>query len=127
MPKHKVSMLIDKFEAQLANYRRQSQNGQGAMVSPVPHSAASKTTVSGISGRPRADSNVSHDDSFLIDNRSSLALDSLAKNSNHSAAIWESNNRSYRLSNTFDLDRTPTKDSSDGAVLVIRLAFGDGG
>lgn len=120
---HKVSMLLDQVEASVGNYRRQSQNGQGANGLSRSHSAASSTTVSGISGRPRADSNISHDDSFLIDNRSSLALDSLANELESLRSHWESNNRSYRLSNTFDLDRTPTKDSSDGAVLSDSLAI----
>jgi hypothetical protein len=119
---HKVSMLLDQVEASVGNYRRQSQNGQGINGLSRSHSAASSTTVSGISGRPRADSNMSHDDSFLIDNRSSLALDSLANELESLRSHWESNNRSYRLSNTFDLERTPTKDSGDGAVLSDSLA-----
>jgi hypothetical protein len=99
----KVSMLLDQVEASVGNYRRQSQHGQGTNGISRSHSTASSATISGLSGRARADSNISHDDS-LLDNRGSLALDSLADELDALRSHWESTNRHYRLS-TIDLGR----------------------
>ncbi|KKA23548.1 Cell polarity protein (Tea1) [Rasamsonia emersonii CBS 393.64] len=116
----KVTMLLDQVEASVVNYRRQSQHGQGANGISRPHSSASTVTI-GLSGRPRADSSISQDDSFL-NNRGSLALDSLANELDALRSQWESTNRNYRMSSNFDFDRTPTKDSSDGGGLSESLA-----
>ncbi|KAL1971051.1 hypothetical protein VTN77DRAFT_2 [Rasamsonia byssochlamydoides] len=114
----KVTMLLDQVEASVVNYRRQSQHGQGAN-GISRHSSASTVTI-GLGGRPRADSTISQDDSFL-NNRGSLALDSLANELDALRSHWESTNRNYRLSSNFDLDRTPTKESSDGGGLSESL------
>lgn len=116
----KVTMLLDQVEASVVNYRRQSQHGQGANGLSRPHSSASTVTI-GLGGRPRADSSISQDDSFLH-NRGSLALDSLANELDALRSHWESTNRNYRLSSNFDFDRTPTKDSFDGGGLSESLA-----
>jgi hypothetical protein len=117
---HKVTMLLDQVEASVGNYRRQSQHVlQGPNGLSRSHSSASSATI-GVSGRPRADSNMSQDDSFL-NNRGSLALDSLANELDALRNHWENTNRNYRLSTNFDLDRTPTKESSDGGGLSESL------
>jgi DNA repair exonuclease SbcCD ATPase subunit len=110
----KVSMLLDQMVTSVDNHRRQSQHGQNLNPISRSHSTASTATVS---GRPRGDSNISRDDSFL-NNRSSMALDSLASELDALRNHWESNNRNnHRLSSTFDLDQTPTKETHDGTDL----------
>ncbi|KAL3469104.1 hypothetical protein BJX99DRAFT_88316 [Aspergillus californicus] len=108
----KVSMLLDQVEASVGHYRRQSQHGQGANGISRTHSNASSNTVSGGTRRSRANSAVSQDDSgTFLDNRGSMALDSLANELETLRSHWETTNRSYRLSTQSDFDRTPTKDS----------------
>jgi hypothetical protein len=115
----RVTMLLDQVETSVGNYRRQSQqvfglqNSHGANGLNRSHSSASSNTIGGGGGRPRADSNISQDDSFL-DNRGSLALDSLASELDALRSHWETTNRNYRLSSQFDFERTPTKENSDG-------------
>ncbi|KAL2816776.1 hypothetical protein BDW59DRAFT_135954 [Aspergillus cavernicola] len=106
----KVSMLLDQVEASVGHYRRQSQHGQGANGISRTHSNASSNTVSGGTRRSRANSAVSQDGSF-VDNRGSMALDSLANELDALRNHWETTNRSYRLSTQSDFDRTPTKES----------------
>ncbi|KAL4873355.1 hypothetical protein BDV12DRAFT_100908 [Aspergillus spectabilis] len=106
----KVSMLLDQVEASVGHYRRQSQHGQGANGISRTHSNASSGTIGGGTRRSRANSEVSQDDTFL-DNRGSMALDSLANELEALRTHWESTNRSYRLSTQSDFDRTPTKES----------------
>jgi len=107
----KVTMLLDQVETSVSNFRRQSQHVQGLNGLSRSHSSASSTTIG---GRPRAGSGVSQDDSFL-DNRGSLALDSLANELDALRTHWENTNRNYRLSShsQFDFDRTPTKETHD--------------
>ncbi|KAL2801311.1 hypothetical protein BJX66DRAFT_6792 [Aspergillus keveii] len=106
----KVSMLLDQVEASVGHYRRQSQHGQGANGISRTHSNASSGTIGAGTRRSRANSAVSQDDTFL-DNRGSMALDSLANELEALRTHWESTNRSYRLSTQSDFDRTPTKES----------------
>lgn len=106
---NKVTMLLDQVESSVGHYRRQSQHGGPNGISRT-HSNASSNTISGGSTRPRADSNVSHDDSFP-ENRGSMALDSLANELDALRSHWESTNRNYRLSTHSDYDRTPTKET----------------
>ena len=107
---HKVTMLLDQVEASVGHYRRQSHSGQGTNGISRSHSNASSNTISGNGGRSRADSATSHDPSFL-DNRGSMALDSLANELETLRTHWESTNHNYRLSTQSDFDRTPTKES----------------
>ncbi|KAL4980372.1 hypothetical protein BDW66DRAFT_54658 [Aspergillus desertorum] len=106
----KVSMLLDQVEASVGHYRRQSQHGQGVNGISRTHSNASSGTIGAGTRRSRANSGVSQDDTFL-DNRGSMALDSLANELEALRSHWESTNSNYRLSTQSDLDRTPTKDS----------------
>jgi hypothetical protein len=107
----KVTMLLDQVETSVINYRRQSQQVTGPNANGLnrTQSNSSSNTMSG-PGHQRTDSNVSQADSFL-ENRSSIALDSLANELDALRSHWESTNRSYRLSTQFDFDRTPTKDT----------------
>ncbi|KAL4991041.1 hypothetical protein BDW68DRAFT_17612 [Aspergillus falconensis] len=106
----KVSMLLDQVEASVGHYRRQSQHGQGANGISRTHSNASSSTIGAGTRRSRANSAVSQDGTFL-DNRGSMALDSLANELEALRSHWESTNNNYRLSTQSDFDRTPTKDS----------------
>lgn len=110
----KCNMLLEQVETSVGNYRRQSQH-VGLNGISRSHSNASSTMAS---GRARADSSLSQDDSFP-DNRGSMALDSLANELEALRTHWESTNHSnYRLSTQLDLDRTPTKDTSEGPALM---------
>ncbi|KAJ9386820.1 hypothetical protein DTO063F5_3478 [Paecilomyces variotii] len=116
----KVTMLLDQVETSVGNYRRQSQHGNGLNGLSRTVSNASTATI-GAGTRPRADSAVSRDDSVL-DNRGSMALDSLASELDALRNHWESTNRNYRLSNQYDFDRTPTKETHDAGNLTDSLA-----
>lgn len=113
----KVNMLLEQVQTSVGHYRRQSHHGQGTNGISRTHSNASSNTISGGNGRARADSNVSEDSTFP-DNRGSMALDSLANELDALRTHWESTNRNYRLSSQLDLERTPTKDNSEGPALM---------
>lgn len=106
----KVTMLLDQVESSVINYRRQSQviGGHSNGLSRTTSNASSHTAT--VPRRPRGDSTVSQDDSFL-DHRGSLALDSLASELDALRSHWESTTRNFRLSSQFDFERTPTKDT----------------
>ncbi|EFQ97471.1 kelch-domain-containing protein [Nannizzia gypsea CBS 118893] len=111
----KVSMLLDQVESSVTNYRRQSQqvasnmNANGANLSRNVSNASSAANGPH-ANRPRADSNVSQDDT-LLNHRGSMALDSLANELDALRSHWETANRSYRISTQFDFDQTPTKET----------------
>lgn len=105
---HKVTMLLDQLGSTVGNYRRQSS------LQPLPAAGAS-------THQHRASSpTVGTDDSSLggdhEDARGSVALDNLASELETLKAQWESQSRSYRLSDKFDFERTPTKESNTGGT-----------
>lgn len=114
----KVTMLLDQVEKSVGNYRRQSQIHQGAAPHPNVNgnvdrqSIQSSSSLVSTGGRDRADS--SSQDEMFTDNRGSLALDSLASELDALKSRWESTSRSYRLSNQFDFEKTPTKENVGG-------------
>jgi hypothetical protein len=115
----KVTMLLDQVGQSVGNYRRQSQIHQGAAPQINVNGnhdrqggAQSPASLVSTSGRDRADS--SSQDEMFADNRGSLALDSLASELDALKSRWESTSRSYRLSNQFDFEKTPTKDNAVG-------------
>ncbi|KAJ5751724.1 hypothetical protein N7520_008641 [Penicillium odoratum] len=112
---HKVNMLLQQVETSVGHYRRQSQLIQGTNGISRSHSDASSNTAG---GRTRADSNVSQDSTSFPDNRGSMALDSLANELETLRSHWESTNRNYRLSSQLDLERTPTKEDSNGPAMM---------
>ncbi|KAJ5703449.1 hypothetical protein N7493_011838 [Penicillium malachiteum] len=111
----KVNMLLEQVETSVGHYRRQSQHIQGPNGVSRSHSNASSNTAG---GRPRADSSVSQESTSFPDNRGSMALDSLANELEALRSHWESTNRNYRLSSQLDLERTPTKDDSNGPAMM---------
>ena len=119
-------MLLDQVESSVINYRRQSQqvasgnHANGVSGLTRTYSNASSNTI-GAAGRPRSDSNLSQDDSFL-NNRGSFALDSLASELDALRSHWESTSRAYRLSSQFDFERTSTKEPQGDPTLNDSLA-----
>ncbi|EPS30445.1 hypothetical protein POX_b02546 [Penicillium oxalicum] len=111
----KVNLLLEQVETSVGHYRRQSHLGQGSNGISRTHSNASSNTIG---GRGRADSTLSQDSTAFPDNRGSMALDSLANELEALRSHWESTNRNYRLSSQLDLERTPTKDTSDGPAAM---------
>lgn len=111
----KVNILLEQVETSVGHYRRQSQHGQVANGISRSQSNASSNAAG---GRQRAGSNVSQDSTTFPDNRGSMALDSLANELEALRTHWESTNRNYRLSSQLDLDRTPTKENSDGPAMM---------
>jgi Galactose oxidase, central domain len=107
---HKVGMLLNQMENSVDNYRRQSRalpeaNGV-AHTEPASNNRESMSTI----GR----------DSMYGDNRTSVALDSLATELDALRSHWENTNKNYRLSNNFDFEKTPT--SNEGGELSSSLA-----
>jgi chromosome segregation ATPase len=96
---HKVSLLLDQVESSVDNYRRQSRQ------------VAEPTNNNGAVSHQRTLSNaesVSETSLYGVDNRNSMALDSLASELETLRTHWETTNKNYRLSNAFDYDdRTP--------------------
>jgi chromosome segregation ATPase len=117
----KVTMLLDQVGQSVGNYRRQSQ---------IQASQRDSALDGGANGHKREQSTStvtstgqsSQDDGPYTDSRGSLALDNLASELDALRSHWESNTRSYRMSNQFDFERTPTKESGGGVELSDSLA-----
>jgi hypothetical protein len=111
----KVTMLLDQVGQSVGNYRRQSQ---------IQASQRDSTLNGGANGghhnREQSSSTLastdqsSQGDGPYNDTRGSLALDNLASELDALRSHWESNTRTYRISNQYDFERTPTQESSSG-------------
>ncbi|KAK5938259.1 Negative regulator of mitotic exit [Knufia obscura] len=116
---HRVTMLLDQVGSSVNNYRRASQ------MQPIPPNATTNgvPTATNQNANPNLNRAISpstatdtssqagdHDDG-----RGSLALDNLASELETLKAQWESQSRSYRLSDRFDFERTPTRESHGAA------------
>ena len=118
----KVTMLLDQVGQSVGNYRRQSQ------IQSQRDSALNGGTNGGHHHREQSSSTVtstgqsSQDEGMYNDTRGSLALDNLASELDALRSHWESSARNYRMSNQFDFERTPTKESSGGGELSDSLA-----
>ena len=108
----RVTMLLDQVGNTVTNYRRQSQI-PAAAANGISHvREASASTVTDTS---------SVDESPRDTERGSVALDNLASELETLRSQWESTSRNnYRLSNQFDFEKTPTKEST-GAHLPDSL------
>ena len=98
----KVSFLLDRVEDSVDAYRR-STRLEGANGSIETGSARSSFYGTG------------------PDARNSVALDSLATELDALRTHWENTNKNYRLSSTFDFEKTPT--STEGGELSSSLAM----
>ena len=119
---NKVTMLLDQVGQSVVNYRRQSHMAITPSNAPngVGHKHQLSTSTTASASREGLE-NTSSDEPTSADNRGSLALDSLASELDALRSHWETTNRSYRLSNTFDFERTPTKENG-GSDLTDSLA-----
>jgi hypothetical protein len=109
----KVTLLLDQVETSVGSYRRQSRipdvngipnvgAGHSRQTSMAESIGESVYTVTGEEG-----------------NRNSLALDNLASELETLRSHWETTNKSYRLSNAFEFDKsgeTASKPDLDLAV-----------
>ena len=118
----KVTMLLDQVGQSVGNYRRQSQiqSQRDSALSGGPNGAHHTREQS--SSTVTSTGQSSQDEGTYNDTRGSLALDNLASELDALRSHWESNTRNYRMSNQFDFERTPTKESSGGGELSDSLA-----
>ncbi|KAK5091418.1 Negative regulator of mitotic exit [Lithohypha guttulata] len=109
---HRVTMLLDQVGTSVNNYRRQSQMQPIAGVNGLANNRAS-SSIAG-HNRPTSAGSVADTNSEAgdqDDGRGSVALDNLASELETLKAQWESQSRSYRLSDRFDFERTPTREA----------------
>ena len=136
----KVVVLLDQLVTSVDNYRRQSRqvemsNGvadphprahghrrEDSVTSNLSRDLASSSSSPNRAGGVGFDSagSTTTSSSFRPDTRNSVALDSLASELETLRSHWETTNRNYRLSNTFDFEKTPT--SVEGGELSNSLA-----
>ncbi|KAI9819132.1 MAG: Negative regulator of mitotic exit [Pycnora praestabilis] len=101
----KVSLLLDQVESSVDSYRRQSQQVQpNGVMGHMGH----QRNLSNMSGNGSIQESV-----YGPDNRTSVALDSLASELDALRTHWETTNKNYRLSSQFDFERTPTSAHGD--------------
>ena len=106
----KVSLLLDQFETSVDNYRRQSRHVDLNSLSGQELSVSRNTRDS-----------ISQESLYAPDNRSSVALDSLASELDALRTQWETTkSNNYRLSSIFDFEKTPT--SGENGELSNSLA-----
>lgn len=105
----KVSLLLDQVETSVDNYRRQSrqvESNGGANHGGGHHqrtlSSAESVSETSLYGGEGV-------------NRNSMALDSLASELETLRTHWETTNKNYRLSNTFDFEERPLQRGDGGA------------
>ena len=140
----KVQLLLDQVESSVDAYRRQSLagNARNGSIRRRRESASGASLYS--AGDAGTETSENEDDdsngtnrvganggggssghvrdasgSIVSDNgtvRNSLALDSLASELETLRTHWETTNKSYRLSDRFDFERTPTSPQSGGAL-----------
>lgn len=133
----KITLLLEQVGTSVGNYRRQSQlqtqpNGLGhtrnmSAISTTSTNAPN-TALNFAGGRDGTHSHSNSADpssSFPSvpgggenpeNNRNSLALDSLASELETLRSQWEDTHRTYRLSNQFDFENTPTSASGHGGM-----------
>ena len=100
----RVNMLLDQVGTSVSNYRRQSQ------IQPVGANGISHNREQSIS--TMTDTSSHDDDDGQNDVRGSVALENLASELETLKSQWETTSRNnYRLSNQFDFERTPTRET----------------
>lgn len=105
----KVALLLDQVENSVDNYRRRSRI--------VPGDFEAAANGGGHSRKKSIDAESFNSNG--IDNRNSMALDSLANELETLRSHWEATNKNYRLSTSFDLDVDGKK---DGGVATSGLS-----
>ena len=108
----KVTLLLDQVGQSVVNYRRQSQQMQASQHNSAVNGGAAHNRQQSISTLTSTGQS-STDEEGYSDVRGSMALDNLATELDALRSHWESTStRNYRLSNQFDFERTPTKETS---------------
>ncbi len=107
----KVTLLLDQVGTSVGNYRRQSQqiNGHGharGLSNLSTTSANAPTTFRGDQSHTNSADPSIPTSGHPENNRSSLALDSLASELETLRSHWADTHRTYRLSNQFDFERS---------------------
>ena len=122
----KVSLLLDQVESSVDNYRRQSQNMMNPNGTSHMREASTTSTFTGSSagGRHSQNNSIGEEESLGsaggLAERSSMALDNLASELETLRTQWEGTHRTYRLSNNFDFERSPS--NGGGGELSNSLA-----
>ena len=119
---NKVSLLLDQVESSVDNYRRQSQSMH---MNGTSHTRDTSTTSTYTAGGGHSHSNsIGGESNFSTGGgaaeRNSMALDNLASELETLRTQWEGTHRTYRLSNNFDFERSPS--NGTGGELSNSLA-----
>ncbi|GAB7339746.1 hypothetical protein MBLNU457_6309t1 [Dothideomycetes sp. NU457] len=134
----KVHLLLDQVENSVDNYRRQQPGSVNGSMHRRGISNASTMSTAHAPSHSRGPSlgndsiysqSITPTESEMpnglgnhigdaSDDRSSLALDSLANELDALRNQWESSTRTYRLSDRLDFEKTPTKDTTPRASVV---------
>ncbi|KAI0152990.1 hypothetical protein GGR57DRAFT_503123 [Xylariaceae sp. FL1272] len=120
----KVSLLLDQVENSVDNYRRRSRisseqqtatpNLNGQTHGHVRQESSEAESMYGELG-----------DNRNSDNRNSAALENLASELDALRTHWETRNKSFRLSNTFDFESGSKKGGDDATGLGLSESLAD--
>ena len=134
----KVHLLLDQVENSVDNYRRHQPGSVNGSMHRRGISNASTTSTAHAPSHSRGPSlgndsiysqSITPTESEIpnglgnhigdtSDDRSSLALDSLANELDALRNQWESSTKTYRLSDRLDFEKTPTKDTTPRASIA---------
>ncbi|KAK0703583.1 hypothetical protein B0T26DRAFT_506198 [Lasiosphaeria miniovina] len=146
----KVSSLLDQVELSVDNYRRRSRQvpslgGSETIVSPNPSSVGGSFNVGGpvlvssngglgvsAAGLGNSASHARQESSETgslyggaNENRNSTALENLADELETLRSHWETTNKNYRLSNTFDFEANPAAKKDERVSLGLSESLAD--
>ncbi|KAI0883730.1 uncharacterized protein GGS22DRAFT_165943 [Annulohypoxylon maeteangense] len=122
----KVSLLLDQVETSVDNYRRRSRMSTDQMITATNTSINTPSANGGGLGHIRQESSEAESTYGGFDNaRNSTALDNLANELEFLRTHWETTNKNYRLSNTFDFEGIGTKREDDGVGLGLSESLAD--
>ncbi|KAI1505018.1 hypothetical protein F5X99DRAFT_334309 [Biscogniauxia marginata] len=113
----KVNLLLDQVESSVDNYRRRSR-----VITEPPNVNTPNTNGAGHNRQESSEAESLY--SGLGDARNSMALDHLADELETLRSHWETTNKNYRLSNTFDFEGA-TKREDDGVGLGLSESLAD--
>ncbi|KAI1408582.1 hypothetical protein F5Y13DRAFT_204742 [Hypoxylon sp. FL1857] len=117
----KVNMLLNQVESSVDNYRRRSRISTDQINTNIPnmngmgHARQESSEAGSLYGEFGNAGNA----------RNSTALDNLAEELDQLRSQWETTNKNYRLSNTFDFEGLDTKKKDDGAGLGLSESLAD--
>ncbi|KAI1436396.1 hypothetical protein GGR50DRAFT_231951 [Xylaria sp. CBS 124048] len=111
----KVNLLLDQVETSVGNYRRRSR------MNSDPNAQVSNTNGKGHVRQESSEAESLYEG--ISNSRNSVALENLASELDMLRSHWETRNKNYRLSNTFDFEGTPkTGDEAPALGLGASLA-----